>query len=302
MARPFKSGVDYFPLDVKMDDEIFLLEAEHDITGFGVLIKLYQRIYASNYWLKWDKKELIVFSKAVNVDKNEVVAIINTCLEWDLFHKNLFEEYLILTSHGIQERFFEIVKRRTQVEIIKEFLLLEVPEREKQLIVIVDINSINDCKSTQSKVEESREEENIEDSSIPQNEFAGDDQKEFYLTKKKRKLTGKRLATFNLFWSAFDYKKGKADAADSWLDIPQLTDKLVNEICESAKIESSNRGKLISDGRTPIFPQGWLTARRWEDESVALSGNQNGKPEPQTLMEKYGNQKNDIEVTDYEIS
>ena len=121
MARPLKLGVDYFPLDVKMDDEIELLESEHNIIGFGVLIKLYQRIYASNYWLKWDKKELIVFSKRINVDKNEVIAIINTCLEWDIFDKELFDEYSILTSHGVQTRFFEIVKRRGQIEIIKSF-------------------------------------------------------------------------------------------------------------------------------------------------------------------------------------
>ena len=89
MARPIKLGVDYFPLDVKMDDEVELLESEHNLIGFGVLIKLYQRIYASNYWLKWDKKELIVFSKRINVDKNEVIAIINTCLEWDLFGRRL---------------------------------------------------------------------------------------------------------------------------------------------------------------------------------------------------------------------
>lgn len=154
MARPFKSGVDYFPLDVKMDDEVELLESEHNLIGFAVLIKLYQKVYDNNYWIKWDKKELFVFSKRVNVDKNEVTAIINTCLEWGIFEKKLFDEYFILTSHGIQKRFFEIVKRRTQLEIVEEFLLMSIPIRERQEIVIVDINSINASKSTQSKVKQ----------------------------------------------------------------------------------------------------------------------------------------------------
>ena len=277
MARPFKSGVDYFPLDVKMDDEVELLESEHNLIGYAVLIKLYQRVYANNYWLKWDKKELIVFSKRVNVDKNEVIAIINTCLEWDILSQKLFEAHSVLTSHGIQTRFFEIVKRRTKLEIIEEFLLMDVPVRERQEIVIVDINSIDAGKSTQSKVKDSKVDE-IEDKSIPQNEFAGNDQEEFYLTKKKRKLNGKRLVSFLEFWVAFDYKKGKADAADSWYDIPQLTNELVNKICESAKAEANNRSKLISDGRTPIFPQGWLTARRWEDEIVPITENNQSKP------------------------
>lgn len=163
MARPLKLGVDYFPLDVKMDDEIELIESEHKITGFAVLVKLWQRVYASNYWLKWDKKEVIVFSNRINVDKNEVIAIINTCFEWDILSKNLFNEYSIITSHGIQKRFFEIVKRRTQLDVVEEFLLMDVPIREKQTIVIVDINSVNVSKSTQSKVKERKGKEPSKD-------------------------------------------------------------------------------------------------------------------------------------------
>lgn len=264
MARPFKSGVEYFPLDVKMDDEIELLESDHNIVGFGALIKLYQRIYASNYWLKWDKKELIVFSKRINVDKNAVIAIINTCLEWEIFHKKLFDDFSILTSLGIQKRFFEIVKRRTQLEIVKEFLLMEVPKRERQKIVIVDINLINEHKSTQSKGKESKGKEN-EAESIPHFDA---ETEPFYLTSKKRKLTGKRLESFLRFWEAFNYKKSKSEAAESWLNIPELTNGLVNQICEAAAIEAANRQNIINNGQTPKMAQGWLTARRWEDEQA----------------------------------
>ena len=45
MARPLKSGVDYFPLDVIMNDDVRLVEAEFGIVGFALIIKLYQRIY-----------------------------------------------------------------------------------------------------------------------------------------------------------------------------------------------------------------------------------------------------------------
>lgn len=89
-----------------------------------------------------------------------------------------------------------------------------------------------------------------------------------YLTKKKRRLHGKRLDSFLMFWECFDYKKDKASAADSWLDIPKLTNAMVNEICEAAKIEAKNRHGLIENGQTPKFAQGWLTARRWEDEET----------------------------------
>ena len=151
MARPFKSGVDYFPLDVVMDDKVELLEAEHGITGFGIYVKLYQKVYASNYWIKWCNKSVIVFSSRINVDINLVNAIINSCLEWDIFNKKLYEEFNILTSTGIQKRFFEITKRRKEIEIINKFLLISLPENTNTKWINVDNNSINESNSTQSK-------------------------------------------------------------------------------------------------------------------------------------------------------
>jgi len=40
MARPQKNGLDYFPLDVDMDqdDKIALIEAQHGVVGFAKTI------------------------------------------------------------------------------------------------------------------------------------------------------------------------------------------------------------------------------------------------------------------------
>ena len=90
----------------------------------------------------------------------------------------------------------------------------------------------------------------------------------FYLTKKKRKLQGKRLEAFNRFWAAFAYPKGKAEAADAWLDIPALTDPLVDEIVKAAEGEALARPKVVASGQTPKWAQGWISGRRWEDEAT----------------------------------
>ena len=91
----------------------------------------------------------------------------------------------------------------------------------------------------------------------------------FYLTKKKRKLTGKRLEAFDRFWKAFAYPKGKAEAADAWLDIPTLTDSLVETIVSAAEAEAIGRAELVANGHPPKWAQGWITGRRWEDEPAA---------------------------------
>lgn len=89
---------------------------------------------------------------------------------------------------------------------------------------------------------------------------------DFYLTKKKKKLIGKRLDTFNLFWEAFGYPKGKADAADAWLAVPLLTDTVMTRIISSAKDTAQKRFALKEAGKTPQMAQGWISGRRWEDE------------------------------------
>ncbi|WP_413832639.1 hypothetical protein [Desulfobacula sp.] len=105
------------------------------------------------------------------------------------------------------------------------------------------------------------------DNNADSDESASRSSKKIYTTKSGKKLTGKRLETFNQFWSAFDYKHGKAPAADSWLKIPSLTEAMVKEIIAAAKIEASRRPALIKTEGSPKWAQGWLTERRWEDEA-----------------------------------
>ena len=90
---------------------------------------------------------------------------------------------------------------------------------------------------------------------------------DFILTKSGKKLTGKRMSTFATLWDAFADKRGKAEAADAWARIPQLTDALVAQIVEAARAYAVHvRPELLTSGRTPKMLQGWLTARRWEDD------------------------------------
>jgi hypothetical protein len=184
MARPTKNGLDYFSLDVHCCEKIDLLEAVHKIEGFGIYIKLLQVIYADGYAHKFDKNNILVFSKRNNVDINRVIAVINSAIEYNLFNKDAFDKYEILTSTGIQKRYSEAVARRKEVTIIKEhWILREYPEKAKK-VVIVDINGvivdniINKCsqqstnktKLNKTKLKEIKIKENKEEL-LPKNKF-----------------------------------------------------------------------------------------------------------------------------------
>ena len=92
--------------------------------------------------------------------------------------------------------------------------------------------------------------------------------KKVLISAKGKRLEGKRLEAFLLFWDAFGYKKGKAQAIGAWLNIPELTDRLVKDIVKSAQRENRKRSGVVSNGQTPIYAQGWITGRRWEDEDA----------------------------------
>jgi len=87
-----------------------------------------------------------------------------------------------------------------------------------------------------------------------------------YITRKNRMLSGQKLVWFLEFWKVFKYAKGKAEAADAWLDIQGLNDALFQFILKGAEREASRRPDLIAQSKTPKMAQGWLSGKRWEDE------------------------------------
>ena len=172
MARPAKVGLDYFPLDCVLDDKIELIEAEFGLIGFAVVVKLLQKIYGEQgYYCEWTKEVALLFARKCGVGGNAVSEIVTSSLKRGIFNNDLFNKYGILTSRGIQKRYFEAVSRRKQIEVKSEYLLIEVAQFSKNASNNsdnVDINLINDIKSTQSKVKESKvKERKVEETASP---------------------------------------------------------------------------------------------------------------------------------------
>lgn len=162
MARPIKTGTDYFPLDVELDIKMDFVESRYGNDGFSTIIKLWQKIYAENgYYCKWDNDiaVLFAFKKANNIDIDKLDGIIKLALEKELFDKNIYEKYGVLTSAGIQKRYLLITERRKKVVINGDYLLIDIPTNSINVdinFINVDINSKNVDINTQSKVKESK--------------------------------------------------------------------------------------------------------------------------------------------------
>jgi len=154
MARPIKTGLDYFPLDVVIDDDVELLEAECGLVGFAILIKLWQKIFSNGYFIEWNEDNAMLFARKINAELTLVNTVVNVCLRRDLFDKTTFNDYNVLTSKGIQKRYFKICNdaKRKGLVMTKEYQLINT-----ELIgVNTELIALNPELSTQSKVKESK--------------------------------------------------------------------------------------------------------------------------------------------------
>lgn len=129
MARPTKTGLDYFPFDVDFfsDPKMQFIRAKHGPRGVLAVVQLYCKIYRDGFYLLWNEDNSVLFSKyETGIPKNEVNVIINECLSREIFSKSLFEQYGILTSRGIQKRYFEASKKRKFIKGEFAYLLIKL--------------------------------------------------------------------------------------------------------------------------------------------------------------------------------
>lgn len=142
MARPLKQGLTYFSLDVDFlrDFKMRKIIRACGISATHVMIVLLSRIYGDNgYYIGWDNESLFLLADEIGVSEGVVAEIVKKAMQVDFFNADMYEKYQILTSKGIQERFFTAAARRKSISVRRDFLL--VPVNVYNNLVIDDIMS-----------------------------------------------------------------------------------------------------------------------------------------------------------------
>ncbi|MBD5352406.1 MAG: DUF4373 domain-containing protein [Bacteroides sp.] len=147
MARPFKRGLDYFPLNVDFFDseEIFCLGAELGSKAEFVALRLLTQIYRNGYYMEWNAISKSTLARKMELTAEFLDRVVSRLVEMGFFDRKTFEEASVLTSVRIQEVYFEATKRRNRREKDFPYLLIMLTKTG----VNVDINP-------QSKVKESK--------------------------------------------------------------------------------------------------------------------------------------------------
>lgn len=182
MARPTAKGVEYFPLNVNFinDLKVRKLLLSCGAEAIAVLIYLLSTIYKDEgYYVEIHEDEIDLIALDVNVTPEFVLKVINKACEVRFFDVNLYENFNILTSKGIQERYLKITERRKNSVVITQFNLINVYNNSINVnnnSINVDNNLVNVYKSTQSKVKKRKVQKSTEKS------LSNDSCKNVYLT------------------------------------------------------------------------------------------------------------------------
>lgn len=131
MARPEKSGLDYFPLDVGFlrDKKVKLLKTEFGACSVIFVLYVFCRVYEEEgYYLRWDKDECLIAAEAVGcgATPSYIGEVLQRCLSRSLFDQRVFQMFGVLTSAGIQRRYLRGREKRGAIEMIEEYFLLDV--------------------------------------------------------------------------------------------------------------------------------------------------------------------------------
>lgn len=152
MARPIKTGLDYFSLDVDFYENMKtrkIMRACGPSSG-SILTCLLCTIYRNKgYYILWDEDLPFEIADKVGVSEGAVSEVINKALQVDFFDQERYEQFRILTSAEIQNRYKAGTVKRQDVKIEEEFIVSE----SKKPVSVSD-NPLNGTGNTQSKVKE----------------------------------------------------------------------------------------------------------------------------------------------------
>jgi hypothetical protein len=264
-GRKTKNGLDYFPMDVHfLNDRKIKRLLRSDITDvLGIYIALLSYIYQDEgYFYAWDDDSLFDISDDLKTDETHVQSVLDLCLEIGLFNVQIFNNYSILTSKSIQQRWYEIVtkakRKQTKIDESIDLISEEIPINSE--LIPKNSEEIDDSSelNTQSKEKESKEKESKEKESKELSNPSESD----------------TCYSFDDFWNDYDKKEKRALAEKKYSKISEKDRALIQSFLAIYI-------KAKPDREYRPLPTTFLIQQIWKDdwnEYTKLIEQQNNQP------------------------
>ncbi len=256
MGRPPKKGIDYsgwsvciFDNDTKIDK---LLDA-HGWSGFGIYFYLCQRAYGSEgYFYQWGYDDCASTSRKMGggIGSGTVRETVGYCLQIGLFDQGLFDRWGILTSRGIQRRYWEVVKARDVRTVISDYWLLQ--DSECKGLIKLPLNTYLSERNTDFQTGKA---------DFP----AGNNDFQFLKESKEKESKEKeipRASRFEDFWSAYPNQQRRHLAEKAYCDL--ILSGTVKE--DDLVLAAQNYADHVKDSGDKMYlPNNFLEKCAFED-------------------------------------
>jgi hypothetical protein len=235
MARPYKQGLIYFPLDIDYyeDEKIVELSLEYGPVGEAVFMRLLSMIYAGGYFIERSIASLArTILRTIGqrwVSNSETIEdIIRMCGSLELIDETLLESG-VFTSKAIQRQFLLSTKRRRQIDTSRYWLLDDDDNR-----VIAD-NNDNNSVNADNNPENGKKKGVIDDESTQSKSNSKRDKKDKLLDKGARGAPVLHYLTKCLIEAK--YTSQYSLDLDKYIDLKEVKAKIESVKSELEKVE-----------------------------------------------------------------
>ena len=126
MARPQKKGLDYFPTDVNVFNDIKTRKLFRDggVDTWCVYNAMLGMIYRNGYFLDDDKDLTFIISEILLIDEDRAEKGLRACVKAGLFSREMLEKDGVYTSVEIQEQYMTVARHSRRKAVVREHSLL----------------------------------------------------------------------------------------------------------------------------------------------------------------------------------
>ncbi|MEM4626447.1 MAG: DUF4373 domain-containing protein [Candidatus Bilamarchaeaceae archaeon] len=179
MARPIKTGLDYFPLDTYFfeDTKVEFISSKFGHKGEIILIKLLMKIYREfGYYMPYNDDTITLFAKRAGstISVALVRDVVMESVKRGLFDESILLKFNVLTSRGIQKRYYKVCteSKRKEIIILPEYDLIGVspgntPEKTEFTPEETQLTHGESTQRKEKKIYNNRERDNTHASNIP---------------------------------------------------------------------------------------------------------------------------------------
>jgi hypothetical protein len=170
-GRPPKEGIDWFPLQTTLDTKFAFVisRVRHDYrneeqpfiyaeAARNIILRMYQQIYNEKGWYyPWDEDHMLLWIEEKRLGYDFTTYTIDLALDHGIFHEKIYQQYRVLTSKGLQERYLNATYKRKHVILFKELVLTDNLDRQNIIIKSVsDNNNQDEINFSLEEIEESK--------------------------------------------------------------------------------------------------------------------------------------------------